>query len=447
MAGRRETPRAGGESILGLLDDCRAGRASADDVERRARGYSLAIRHEYTEGGVRRLVLSRPRGDLGSAPLAVYECNGLVVDTRDWRVLAVPPKSLRYRARSEEVDRGLRAGHYRGTLARDGTMCTIYFWEGAWCVASANGYDVSGFRRVGRLTYAEALHEALAPWGEALGLAPLEEGRLVLGVGRDLSYTVCFWHPELHAGAEAPGAVLHHCSDATGRPVAGVFGGLPGPAALDLAGLRAADLVRRSEELQPPWMGCVLQSQDYGATGRCSFVVYPSPAMNLLRDLFYADPAAGDLPLAAEERRAYAHVRAFLGAEDREAYKDAVHDAPAAFARLRDLMAEVIRTLTHSRFDVAGRRTEAQRFALDTLLPAIRETQPKFVLRTAEDAAIAEGYARMPRFRRDFLRMLQAASGSGSAAAASGGAAASSGDAAAAAGSPGDDLDAEAGPS
>ena len=56
----------------------------------------------------------------------------------------------------------IRTGHYNVIQGIDGTVVTIYSWTHpkkglVWCVASANGYDVSHLKWDGNETYAEVL--------------------------------------------------------------------------------------------------------------------------------------------------------------------------------------------------------------------------------------------------------------------------------------------------
>ena len=84
-----------------------------------------------TEPG--RIILSCGRRGGGSGLCA--ECNGVVIDTRTWTHLAVPPRAFDPRSSKEEVDRGfaapdaddvIRTGHYNVIPVIDGTVMTIY---------------------------------------------------------------------------------------------------------------------------------------------------------------------------------------------------------------------------------------------------------------------------------------------------------------------------------
>ena len=99
------------------------------------------------------------------------ECTGAVIDARTWTHLAVPPRAFDPRPSKKEVDRDadgvIRTGHYNVIQVYDGAVVTIYSWAHpkkglVWCLASANGYDVSNLKWGGDETYTEVLFEILA---------------------------------------------------------------------------------------------------------------------------------------------------------------------------------------------------------------------------------------------------------------------------------------------
>ena len=136
-----------------------------------------------TEPG--RILFSRVRRGGGTGSCA--ECNGAVIVARTWTRLAVPPRAFDPRSSKKEVDRAftapyadgvIRTGHYNVIQVIDGTVMTIYSWihpkNGlVWCLASANGYDVSHLKWGDDETLAEVLFELLAKsptFSAAIGL-------------------------------------------------------------------------------------------------------------------------------------------------------------------------------------------------------------------------------------------------------------------------------------
>ncbi|HVE14729.1 MAG TPA: hypothetical protein VNI01_15140, partial [Elusimicrobiota bacterium] len=114
---------------------------------------------EAADAEIGRAVLCVGRRSHQSRPLS-FECNGLVLDARRWRVLAAPPPAFNARFRVQAVDELLGRGAYDIIRVDDGTIVTLYHWvhptDGPeWCLASSNAYDVSALRWAGAQTYAE----------------------------------------------------------------------------------------------------------------------------------------------------------------------------------------------------------------------------------------------------------------------------------------------------
>ena len=112
-------------------------------------------------------------------------------------------------------------GHYNVVQVIDGTVVTIYSWihpkKGlVWCLASANGFDVSHLKWGGDETYAEVLSELLAKSPTFLAATGLRLRRGLLCVDdvrldfqtleRGRCYTIGFCHPNFHPMvADPPG--------------------------------------------------------------------------------------------------------------------------------------------------------------------------------------------------------------------------------------------------
>jgi hypothetical protein len=143
--------------VIGRLLDPARGAAPADEQPPPMRGATvgrLVLSGDKRGGGA-----ARGRG----APL-YYECNGLVLDARSWRPLAVPPNAFNLRPQARAVDDLLAARAYDIIRVDDGTVVTLYCWnhptDGAvWALASSNGYDVSSLYWIGPLTYAAVFYE------------------------------------------------------------------------------------------------------------------------------------------------------------------------------------------------------------------------------------------------------------------------------------------------
>lgn len=173
--------------------------------------------------GALRLILScgrrktpPTRGGLSS------ECNGVVIDTRTWGPLAIPPRAFGAR-RNRDIDEGLARGAFDIIPVPDGTVVTLYPWGGVmargdnrasslddnappcmsgyWALASSNGYDVSSLRWMGPLTYAEVFAAIAASYTGFIAAAGMSFGNGAIhcaNLDRSKCYTVGFRHHNFH---------------------------------------------------------------------------------------------------------------------------------------------------------------------------------------------------------------------------------------------------------
>ena len=197
-----------------------------------------------------RIILSWDRRQTRSSALLRAECNGPVIDTRTWALLVAPPRAFNPHPKTKEVDRFLAApgdtGLYDVIRVYDGTVISLYRWTHPqkgpiWCLASSNGYDVSGLKWMGPKTYAEIVYEILSAkhpgFTEATGLRLLRDHVCAGDVRLDLPaldpgrcYTFGFRHPNFHPLAADPSTVwnIQTVNLARTPHVADTAGGLPG---------------------------------------------------------------------------------------------------------------------------------------------------------------------------------------------------------------------------
>ena len=193
----------------------------------RRRLYALAnIQVRFDKTASRAILFSRHPGKTHFQ----RECNGVVLDTRNWTYLAKPPRDfLSTNTAAKRVDKALAKDKYDIFQVLDGTTCTIYQYASMWCISTKRGYDVSTYKWMGDKTYAEILYELLSAnsaFVQTTGLE-LREGRLAFACLSNLySYTVGFRHHNFHPFLADPRGIwnVQATELSTGTPV---FSGLP----------------------------------------------------------------------------------------------------------------------------------------------------------------------------------------------------------------------------
>lgn len=112
-----------------------------------------------------RVILSMNKNNRNTSNVPFYyECNGLVLDSRTWKILAVPPCGFNARPKRDIINRNLSKNMYDIININDGTVLTLYHWThptdgNIWSLASSNGYDVTPLLWMGSMTYAEIVYD------------------------------------------------------------------------------------------------------------------------------------------------------------------------------------------------------------------------------------------------------------------------------------------------
>jgi hypothetical protein len=344
---------------------------------------------------VGRLVLSGDKRGGGSVrgrgvPL-YYECNGLVIDARTWRALAVPPCAFNLRPNAKAVDAALADNLYDVIHADDGTVVTLYSWNhptdgDVWALASSNGYDVSSLYWIGNRTYAEVVFDLIErhyPALKATAGASLEKRadgitRLVFaGLRRDLCYTLGFRHHNFHPLFADPERVwqIQHTELAEVTPHVVQRGGLPGipdqttrteelktalgSSPITLAGLRelGADSYEAALKIIGGGdsasftlnYGYILRSRYPERTRENSDILVESPLLARIRRLAYERaPRAIRDKLTADERLEHNALRAYLTASERLVFLALFPHWEPKFRAYEEFVNNVVHFIVHT---------------------------------------------------------------------------------------------------
>lgn len=142
---------------------------------------------------VRRVLLTSNRNTADFTSELVQQCNGVVLEYPSWKILAVPPPMFNPRYRLNNLKAKANENGEFNTLnvyeVRDGTTVTLYFYDGRWCLASANGFEVNDYQFLGNHTYMSAFLEAAKQY-PAFSLATC--------FSTEQCYTCGFRHHDFH---------------------------------------------------------------------------------------------------------------------------------------------------------------------------------------------------------------------------------------------------------
>ena len=142
-------------NLIELLRKLRAEKLTVADLKDQFR--DLKIHYEPHENG--RVVLCNARPCREKTPALIRQCRGVVLESGTWKVLALGMPALITEFKAANVSSRLQ--DFDVYEINDGTIVTLYHWKDKWCIASANGYDVSQYRWLGETTYLEAVEELM----------------------------------------------------------------------------------------------------------------------------------------------------------------------------------------------------------------------------------------------------------------------------------------------
>jgi len=393
-----------------------------------------------------------------------YECNGLVIDARTWRVLSMPPGAFDLRPSAKKVDAYLARNLYDIVRVDDGTVVTLYSWvhptDGAiWALSTSNAYDVSALKWIGERTYASVIFDLftrLYPDFVAETRASFDEEKSRLdfeNLSRSYCYTFGFRHHDFHPliadperiwqiqhtdvsgpvprviqGGRLPHVpqqrwyraedLIEHISARCGVATAITCEGLSalGSDALSSAKTFVAAAARRATEPTALDLnyGYILRTREPEETRELSYVLIETPLLARVRRIMYerAPPIVRD-HLGEGDRLDYNTMRALLTSTDRPDF-EALY--PNLVPRLRffdSFLANITKRVSHilrqkamnSSDDGIVARTASSKVA-DALVKHIKQFENLTALTSAAQQVIHD-YAYNPEYAYLYLRAVQ----------------------------------------
>lgn len=287
------------------------------DDYRRAVVHAPTTKYHYfqrLELDIQRIILF-PIGRESTNPLNT-ECNGVVIDTNEWRTLALPPPAFNRRPRHQVVDNFLKDSLYEITPIYDGTIITIYHWkDGIWCLSTAQGHDVSERLWMGPETYAETVHRLLPASVDR----QLVDGHLSFpGLDPSYSYTIGFRSHHYQPLLADPERVWDIQQSHLDSGTATFDRGFTGATAPRIQAASIAEL-KRGECLEAApsefCYGYTLRSTDPRVTGAHSHIILDTDLLRFIRRTMYRQPALKKA-LTHKTRLLHQVIRAILTPRD-----------------------------------------------------------------------------------------------------------------------------------
>lgn len=120
------------------------------------------------------------------------ECNGLILEmeSKKWKPLVVPPRSLRFNIETEKANIFLAQDMYTVYEAQDGTIINLYFYGGDWVISTTRGFHMNDMVWDGNRTFKQIVTGIL----DTLGLTWQQ---FTSYLSKTSCYTFGFRHKEI----------------------------------------------------------------------------------------------------------------------------------------------------------------------------------------------------------------------------------------------------------
>lgn len=113
---------------------------------------------------VGRVLLSAKRKEADFSSVLYRQLNGIVLECNTWKVLSVPSCSFFRNASPQNIIANIASYDIYEII--DGTVVTLYHYNGSWRLSSANGYDVSQYTWLTEKTYWDAIADLATRYPE-----------------------------------------------------------------------------------------------------------------------------------------------------------------------------------------------------------------------------------------------------------------------------------------
>lgn len=325
------------EAFLKALRECRA-----EDVAgtvayiKKLTSGTITVKCEKAEGE-RRLILTNVRNSNDLSLQVNQICNGLVLKYPGFEPLSIPPPTLAVLIKPAVID----TKTYDVVPIKDGSVVTLYWWDGEWKISSVNGYEINGYTWLSNSTYESVIYELLG------------DARLALDT--NVCYNVGFSHKEFHPSILNNEMWLVSATDRTTFEDVTAAASVIVPLASKLKDAPPMDtLMRTNRNSRKTFQltgqrnyGYILRGK-FETHGRWANVIIESELLRYIRNIYYQFPTRVNFKDAAE-RMAYINMRTYLDTpnlNDVRALQPSIDEVHASIdAKLKPLILNIVKRL------------------------------------------------------------------------------------------------------
>lgn len=131
--------------------------AAINELKQALDGYNISFRDSPDDPRV--LLSSNRNQSLFNLPIH-HQCNGLIVDTDNWKILATSNPMFNPKPNFKFV--GKNFSKYTIYPVIDGTVINLYYYKEEWRMGSCHAYDIGSYYWMGTKSYQTLFNEVLA---------------------------------------------------------------------------------------------------------------------------------------------------------------------------------------------------------------------------------------------------------------------------------------------
>lgn len=152
----------------------------------RSQIYKRGILSSYSDDG-RMVFYSSKKQRFNESDTLKLECNGLVFDTKNLKILVIPQILHKSYVETDVINSYLNNDLYDILRIDDGTVINLYYWIDSWRISTARSYDLTD-KKWSSMTYREIVKDIL---GE-------QENTFYDTLDKEKCYTFGIKHKDLH---------------------------------------------------------------------------------------------------------------------------------------------------------------------------------------------------------------------------------------------------------
>jgi len=302
--------------------------------------YNIKFRCEkISDDQIGRIILTQSRNQSDFTNPITFQCNGLILDSTNWKVLAVPCCAFNPRSSLKKIEALYKENKYKLYKIYDGTIINLYHYNDKWILGTTNSYEMNDCKFMGSKTYMGLLSDIIKQYPE-FSFEKL-----------DIHYSYCigFKHQNMHLfSADKQKAwfiqktnletMVTDYTNITGLENQGIITEKPNFDTLIETNNKALRNYLKEFRID---FGYILRGE-FAESKEQSNILLESTLLKKIRQLIYNFPRELTMNLTNENRLGYIILRAYLNYSNRKIFIDLFPQYQRKFDEYKELINNLV---------------------------------------------------------------------------------------------------------